>query len=180
MDANRNQFRFFLYYFLRKVFQLILNKNEVASFNLFEHKFTLDLNLQFLLTFLCIHDLEKKHLKKSIKTCLIHCKTCPEKNVRLVTICLEQKFHYYICRNIKFQPQLIDNEINVPYLQLTTNKLKIHSTNNTDSDISLCQYFIIMVMFMFMVFHAVFNNISVLLVEETRIPGENHRPVVSH
>ena len=80
----------------------------------------------------------------------------------------------------KSQPQLINNEINVPYLQLTTNKLKIHSTNNTDSDISLCQYFIIMVRFMFMVFHAVFNNISVLLVEETRIPGENHRPVVSH
>jgi hypothetical protein len=54
-----------LYYFLRKVFPLILNKNEVASFNLFEHKFTLDLNLQFLLTFLCIHDLKnKKTLKK--------------------------------------------------------------------------------------------------------------------
>jgi hypothetical protein len=55
MDANRN---------LRKVFPLILNKNEVASFNLFEHKFTLDLNLQFFLTFLCIHDLKKKTLKK--------------------------------------------------------------------------------------------------------------------
>jgi hypothetical protein len=37
-----------------------------------------------------------------------------------------------------------------------------------------------------MVFNATFNNISVilwrrvLLVEETRVPGENHRPVVSH
>ena len=37
-----------------------------------------------------------------------------------------------------------------------------------------------------MVFNATFNNISVLpwwsvlLVEETEIPGENHRPVVSH
>ena len=36
-----------------------------------------------------------------------------------------------------------------------------------------------------MVFHATFNNISViswrsvLLVEETRVPGENHRPVAS-
>jgi hypothetical protein len=36
-----------------------------------------------------------------------------------------------------------------------------------------------------MVFNATFNNISVilwrsvLLVEETRVPGENHRPVVS-
>ena len=38
----------------------------------------------------------------------------------------------------------------------------------------------------FMVFNATFNNISViswrpvLLVEETRIPRENHQPVVSH
>ena len=38
----------------------------------------------------------------------------------------------------------------------------------------------------FMVFNATFNNISViswrsvLLVEETGVPGENHRPVVSH
>jgi hypothetical protein len=36
------------------------------------------------------------------------------------------------------------------------------------------------------VFNATFNNISVilwwsvLLVEETRVPGENHRPVTSH
>ena len=38
----------------------------------------------------------------------------------------------------------------------------------------------------FMTFNAIFNNISVislrsvLLVEETGIPGENHRPVASH
>ena len=38
----------------------------------------------------------------------------------------------------------------------------------------------------FMVFYATFNNISViswrsvLLVEETGVPGENHRPVASH
>jgi len=37
-----------------------------------------------------------------------------------------------------------------------------------------------------MVFNATFNNISaiswrsVLLVEETRVPGENRRPVASH
>jgi len=37
-----------------------------------------------------------------------------------------------------------------------------------------------------MMFNATFNNISailwrsVLLVEETGIPGENHRPVASH
>jgi len=29
-------------------------------------------------------------------------------------------------------------------------------------------------------FNATFNNISVLLVEETGLPGENHRPVASH
>ena len=39
---------------------------------------------------------------------------------------------------------------------------------------------------MVMVLNATFNNISVvswmsvLLVEETGVPGENHRPVVSH
>jgi hypothetical protein len=38
----------------------------------------------------------------------------------------------------------------------------------------------------FMVFNTTFNNISVilwwsvLLVEETSVPGENHRPVASH
>ena len=38
----------------------------------------------------------------------------------------------------------------------------------------------------FMIFNATFNNItviscrSVLLVEETRVPGENQRPVASH
>ena len=34
--------------------------------------------------------------------------------------------------------------------------------------------------FGFMVFSATFNNISVLLVEETGGPRENHRPVASH
>ena len=40
--------------------------------------------------------------------------------------------------------------------------------------------------FVFMVFNATFNNIkailwqSVLLVEETRVPRENHRTVASH
>ena len=31
-----------------------------------------------------------------------------------------------------------------------------------------------------MLFNATFNNISVLLLEETGGPGENHRPVASH
>jgi hypothetical protein len=31
-----------------------------------------------------------------------------------------------------------------------------------------------------MVFSATFNIISVILVEETEVPGENHRPVASH
>jgi hypothetical protein len=31
-----------------------------------------------------------------------------------------------------------------------------------------------------MVLNATFNNISVISVEETRVPGENHRPVGSH
>jgi hypothetical protein len=39
---------------------------------------------------------------------------------------------------------------------------------------------------MVMVFNATFNDISailwqsVIMVEETRVPGENHRPAVSH
>jgi len=44
-----------------------------------------------------------------------------------------------------------------------------------------------LVWFGFMVFNAIFNNISVLiswqsvlLVEETGGPGENHRPVANH
>ena len=43
-----------------------------------------------------------------------------------------------------------------------------------------------MIVVMFMVFNATFNNISViswwsvLLVEETGVPGKNHRPVASH
>jgi hypothetical protein len=43
----------------------------------------------------------------------------------------------------------------------------------------------VIIRFGFMVFHATFNNISViswqsvLLVEETRLPGENHRPVAT-
>jgi hypothetical protein len=32
----------------------------------------------------------------------------------------------------------------------------------------------------FMVLNATFNNISVLLVEETEVPRENHRPTASH
>jgi hypothetical protein len=31
-----------------------------------------------------------------------------------------------------------------------------------------------------MVLNATFNNISVLLVEETGVPGEHNRPVASH
>jgi hypothetical protein len=31
-----------------------------------------------------------------------------------------------------------------------------------------------------MVFNATFNNISVILVGETGVPGENQRPVISH
>jgi hypothetical protein len=44
----------------------------------------------------------------------------------------------------------------------------------------------IVCLFVLMVFNATFNNISaiswqsVLMVEETEVPGENHRPVASH
>jgi hypothetical protein len=31
-----------------------------------------------------------------------------------------------------------------------------------------------------MVFNATFNNMSVLLIKQIGVPGENHRPVTSH
>ena len=34
--------------------------------------------------------------------------------------------------------------------------------------------------FSFMVFNATFNNMSVILAEETGVPGENHQPAESH
>jgi hypothetical protein len=49
-----------------------------------------------------------------------------------------------------------------------------------------CHMLIFINGFGFMVFNATFDNISIiswwsgLLVEETRVPGENHRPVASH
>jgi hypothetical protein len=45
---------------------------------------------------------------------------------------------------------------------------------------TILSFFIVRLVFVFMVFNATFNNISVLLVEETRGPGENHRPAASH
>jgi hypothetical protein len=38
----------------------------------------------------------------------------------------------------------------------------------------------VIIISMYQVFNATFNNISVLLLEETRVPGENHQPVASH
>ena len=59
--------------------------------------------------------------------------------------------------------------------------------NGTTSFKAKWEYFVIKkyheqygLVFVFMVFNATFNNISVLLVEETRGPGENHRPAASH
>ena len=58
---------------------------------------------------------------------------------------------------------------------LSTPHLNVIRTHNVSGD-----------RFRFMVFNATFNNISViswwqvLLVKETGIPGENHRPVASH
>ena len=41
-------------------------------------------------------------------------------------------------------------------------------------------YLVGLVWFGFIVFSATFNNISVILVEETGEPRENHRPVASY
>jgi len=51
---------------------------------------------------------------------------------------------------------------------------------------SLISFFVVKGSVMVVVFNVIFNNISViswrsvLLVEETGVPGENHRPVASH
>ena len=47
-------------------------------------------------------------------------------------------------------------------------KLNFCSQNVVQDDIDYCR---------FMVFNAAFNNISVLLMEETRVPVDNHRPM---
>ena len=59
---------------------------------------------------------------------------------------------------------------------------------HADENLYLCENYFCNggIGFGFMVFNATANNISViswlsvLLVEETGVPGENHRPVVSH
>ena len=66
----------------------------------------------------------------------------------------------------------------VAYVKL--DKIQLVPESFTKHEIN--QYFRVRVM----VFNATFNNISiiswwsVLLVEETGVPGENHRPVASH
>ena len=50
----------------------------------------------------------------------------------------------------------------------------------------MCKYLLVCQRWWFMLFNAIFNHISVtlwrsvLLVEETGVPGKNHRPVGSH
>jgi hypothetical protein len=63
----------------------------------------------------------------------------------------------------------------------TDNQLQLHVIHSIYFHIYLKKRLV-----WFMVFNATFNNISViswrsvLLVEETGVPGENHRPVASH
>ena len=64
--------------------------------------------------------------------------------------------------HIKLEEKLVDWTINIGFAAIQTNERGV------------------------MVFNATFNNISatswqsVLLVEETRVPGENHQPAISH
>ena len=60
--------------------------------------------------------------------------------------------------------------------------LQANPGNNKHVDNEIIKYVFVCLM----VFNATFNNISVaswrsvLLVDETRVPGENHRPVARH
>ena len=62
-----------------------------------------------------------------------------------------------------------------------TNK-KYHTVGTATMDLFVC-LFVCLFCFVLMVFNATFNNFSVisgrsvLLVEETEVPGENHRPL---
>jgi len=69
------------------------------------------------------------------------------------------------------------------------NKYRIEADLKVETDIitSITLSLIVWLVGWFMVFNATFNNIfsviswrSVLLVEETEVPGENYRPVASH
>ena len=68
---------------------------------------------------------------------------------------------------------------------MQNNSIKIYMTSNV-IDIFLWIAYRFEVRVRVMVFNAIFNNISefpcrsVLLVEETEVPGKNHRPIASH
>ena len=80
------------------------------------------------------------------------------------------------------QQQLFFGTIEVSFLIATRKSIFQEKQNDIAIDKST---FILLCTFMFgwiMVFNATFSNISVisfLLVEETGVPGENHRPVAS-
>jgi hypothetical protein len=65
-------------------------------------------------------------------------------------------------------------------------KLNIEHVRLFSENVLLLKYSVLTYRVRIIIFNANFNNISaiswrsVLLVEETRVPGENHRPVASH
>ena len=89
-----------------------------------------------------------------------------------------KKHKAYICLFILFQYPLCKTPLE------TCVRLARCQGDNCFQCASMC--ILLMVWFRFMVFNATFNNISViswrsvLLVEETGVPGDNHRSVASH
>ena len=73
----------------------------------------------------------------------------------------------------------------VPTPLVREKKLDIKYNNNESTVLSISLIYFFLLFVCLMVFNATFNNISViswrsvLLVEETEGPGENHRPVSS-
>jgi hypothetical protein len=77
----------------------------------------------------------------------------------------------------------LDLRLHMQSMHITT---KVVSSNPVHGEVYSIQHYVIKFVSGVYAVNAPFNNISViswqsvLLVEETRVPGENHRPVASH
>ena len=66
------------------------------------------------------------------------------------------------------------------FLNIDWSAHEISSNFFSSRNLPTCPIVEHVMVYWFMVLNATFNNISVLLVEETRVPGENQRHVTNH
>jgi len=105
------------------------------------------------------------------------------KSYKKMFVCLIIHVYQYFLMLNEFS-LLLDSAQNIQCILLYTLKFSFcFSFHNVNHFICYLQYFVIGC---HMMFNATFNNISViswrsvLLMEETGVPGENHRPAASH